>query len=281
MRSAPAFAHPSVPYPSIPPDTAPPLVALALAAAFGAAAYGARALTAGGAAAGAVFGWMLLALGGAGWAAPALAFFVLSSALSLAGRRRRRAAEARAAKGSRRDAAQVAANGGVAALCLAAWAVWPAAPLYGAFVGALAAAAADTWGTEVGTLAGGPTRRLGVGPRVPPGTSGGVSAAGTLGALGGAASVALAALPFAPPLGGGAALAVAAGGLAGAFADTALGATLQAQHRAPDGSLTERPTAGGRALPLAAGRAGLGNDGVNLACTLVGAALGALATAVG
>ena len=224
---------------------------------------------------------MLLALGGAGWAVPALAFFVLSSALSLAGRRRKRAASGLAEKGSRRDAAQVAANGGVAALCLAAWAVWPAAPLYGAFVGALAAAAADTWGTEVGTWVGGPTRRLGVGPRVPPGTSGGVSAAGTLGALCGALSVTLAALPFAPALGGGAALAVAAGGLAGAFADTALGATLQARYRAPDGSLTERRAAAGRPLPLAAGWRALGNDGVNAVCTVVGAALGALVVAVG
>ncbi|MDT7857532.1 DUF92 domain-containing protein [Rubrivirga sp. S365] len=256
--------------------TAPPLVALAAAAAFGAAAYGARALTAGGAVAGAALAWMLLAWGGAAWAAPALTFFVLSSALSRAGRRRKRSAEALAAKGDRRDAAQVAANGGVAAACLAVWAVWPAAPLYGAFVGAFAAAAADTWGTEIGTWAGGRTRRLGVGGRVPPGTSGGVSAAGTAGAAAGALSVALAAVPFAPALGGGAALAVAAAGLAGAFADTALGATLQARFRAPDGSLTERSTAAGRALPLAAGRRWLGNDGVNLACTLVGAALGAL-----
>ena len=228
--------------------------------------------------AGAVFGWMLLALGGAAWAAPALAFFVLSSALSRAGRRRKRAAEALAAKGGRRDAAQVAANGGAAALALAAWAVWPAAPLYGAFVGALAAAAADTWATEVGTLVGGRTRRLGWGAPVPPGTSGGVSLAGTAGALGGAASVALAAVPFG--LGPGLAAVLAAGGVAGASADTALGATLQARYRAPDGRLTERPALDGHPLALAAGRAWLGNDGVNAACTLVGAAWGAVAAAV-
>ena len=221
---------------------------------------------------------MLLALGGAAWAAPALVFFVLSSALSRAGRRRKRAAACLAAKGGRRDAAQVAANGGVAAAALAAWAVWPAPPLYGAFVGALAAAAADTWATEVGTLVGGPTRRLGVGAPVPPGTSGGVSLAGTLGTVAGAASVALAALPFglAPAL----AAALAAGGVAGAFADTALGATLQARYRAPDGRLTERHAADGRPLSLAAGRRWLGNDGVNAVCTAVGAGWGALASAL-
>lgn len=259
--------------------TAPPVVAIAVAVLFAGGAYGARALSASGAAAGGVLAWMLLALGGAAWAAPAVAFFVLSSALSLVGRRRKRAAEALAEKGSRRDAAQVAANGGVAALCLAAWAVAPAAPLWGAFVGAFAAAAADTWGTEVGTFVGGPTRRLGVGRRVPPGTSGGVSAAGTAGAVAGALSVALAAAPFAGAFGGGAGAvaALVAAGVAGAFADTALGATLQARYRAPDGALTERRTAGGVALPLAAGRPWLGNDAVNLGCTAVGAALGALA----
>ena len=263
--------------------TAPPLVALAVALLFAGGAFAARALSASGAVAGGVLAWMLLALGGAAWAVPALVFFVLSSVLSRLGRRRKRGAEALAAKGSRRDAAQVAANGGVAALCLAAWAVTPAAPLWGAFVGAFAAAAADTWGTEIGTLVGGPTRRLGVGPAVPPGTSGGVSAAGTAGAVAGALSVAVAAAPFVSAFGGGAALvaALSAAGVAGAFADTALGATLQARYRAPDGSLTERRTAGGVALPLAAGRGWLGNDGVNLACTALGAALGALATAAG
>ena len=261
-------AHPSI------PDPASLFPLLARAAAFGAAAYGARALTAGGAAAGATFGWMLLALGGAGWAVPALAFFGLSTALSRVGRRRKRRAEALAAKGSRRDLAQVAANGGVAAACLAAWAVWPAAPLYGAFLGALAAAAADTWATEVGTYVGGPTRRLGLGRRVPPGTSGGVSVAGSLGAVAGALSVALAAAPFAAlPV----ALGAAAGGLAGALTDTALGATLQARYRAPDGTLTERTRADGAALPLGAGWRWLGNDGVNGVCTAVGAAVGALA----
>ena len=252
------------------------LVAAAVVAGgiFGVAAYRARSLDLSGALAGGVFAFLLIAVGGAAWAVPSLAFFVGSSALSRVGRARKRSAEALAEKGSRRDAGQVAANGGVAAALLAATLFWPgAAPaLYAAFLGAFAAAAADTWTTEIGTLAGGSTRRLGFGARVAPGTSGGVSAAGTLGAVAGASLVALVALPFTT---GAVSLAVALGGVAGAFADTILGATVQARYRLADGTATER--APSPAAVPAFGFAGVTNDRVNGVCTLVGALVPLLA----
>ena len=244
--------------------------AVAAAAVFAFVAYRVRSLDLSGALAGGVFAWMLVALGGAAWAVPSLAFFVASSALSRAGRARKAPAGALADKGSRRDAAQVAANGGVAAALLAASVFWPDARgvLLAGFLGAFAAAAADTWATEIGTYFRGPTRRLGLGRLVQPGESGGVSLAGTLGAVAGAAFVAAAGLPFVPLAVAGVAVAA---GLAGAFADTALGATVQARYRLPGGGLTERTALGGHALPLAAGAAFVTNDRVNGACTLVGA----------
>lgn len=257
-------------------DVSPAVWSAAAAAVFGVAAYRAGALSRSGALAASVLAWMLLALGGAAWAVPALSFFVLSSALSRVGRARKRATEVLAEKGSRRDAGQVAANGGVAAAFLAGSVFWPHPALYAGFLGAFAAAAADTWATEIGTYVGGPTRRLGFGPRVPPGTSGGVSLAGTLGATAGAGSVLAAAWPFlaatvpgvAPAV---VALAVVGGGVGGALVDTVLGATVQARFRAGDGRLTERSAENGRPLPLVAGAASVTNDRVNLACTLVGA----------
>lgn len=264
------------------PDAAA-LFVLAVPAAivFAVGAYRVRSLDLSGALAGGVLAWMLVALGGsvsgAAWAVPALAFFVASSALSrtplsVQGRARKRGAEALVEKGSRRDAGQVAANGVVAAVLLAATAFSDTAAvvaaLYAGFVGAFAAAAADTWATEIGTAVGGPTRRLGIGRPVPPGTSGGVSLAGTLGGAAGAAFVAATALLFAPLSVG---LLALAGGVAGAALDTLVGATLQARYRLPDGSLTERARAGSTALPLAAGVRGLTNDRVNLACTVAGA----------
>jgi uncharacterized membrane protein len=87
-------------------------------------------------------------------------------------------------KGDRRDAWQVLANGGPAALAaltsadveLKLWLV----------TASLAAAAADTWATVFGARSRAPTRLLSSGLVVVPGTSGGVTPAGTVGAALGA-----------------------------------------------------------------------------------------------
>ncbi len=252
------------------------LAAVGAAAGFGWATWRVGALDLSGALAGSLLAWGLVAVGGPAWAGPALAFFVLSSALSRVGRGRKARAEARAQKGSRRDAAQVMANGGAGLAVLAASAFVSHDALYWAFVASFAAAAADTWGTEVGTWVGGPTRRLGVGRVVAPGTSGGMSAAGTLASLAGAASVVAPAVwlgPAAPAsIGSGGLGAVVVGvALGAAVLDSVLGATLQVRYRLPDGSLTERREAGGVPLPRAAGLRWLDNDGVNAACTVAAA----------
>src|SRR5690606_4086090 len=125
---------------------------------------------------------------------------------------------------------------------------------YWGFVGAFAAAAADTWGTEVGTYFGRPTRSVLTGRRVPPGTSGGVSLPGTAAALLGAAAVFASALPFAVPFLGSlrpatAAALVIGGGFGAALLDSVLGATVQARYRSPSGALTERAYEAGAPLP--------------------------------
>ena len=261
------------------------LLALGLATAFAAAAFAARFLDLSGAVAAGVLAVGVVGFGGMAWAVPGLVFFVLSSLLSKAGRRRKAAAERLAEKSSRRDAGQVYANGGVAGALLAAYAVAPHPALWWGFVGAFAAAAADTWGTEIGTLVGGPTRQLLTGRRVPPGTSGGVSLAGTAGAVAGAGAVAVSAAPWAgafaaPPFAtaGGLVVFLGAVGVGAAVLDSALGASWQARYRAPDGAITERAAGpDGAPLPLAAGVRWLTNDRVNLACTLAGGLLPVLA----
>ena len=89
--------------------------------------------------------------------------------------------------------------------------------------GALAAASADTWATEVGTLWGGRPRSIISGRPVAPGMSGGITLIGTMGALVGSAIVAASVvgthhLPWA----GRAAVAAFAGGVAGALAGVGL-----------------------------------------------------------
>src|SRR5206468_12197817 len=86
-------------------------------------------------------------------------------------------------RGPRRTARQVVANGGVAAVA-AVLGSWPAA------AAAIAAAAADTWATEIGAFSPLPPRLITSGRRVTRGTSGGITVLGTLGRVAGAALIA-------------------------------------------------------------------------------------------
>ncbi len=251
-----------------------PALAVGIGAAFGLFAFRFRFLTAPGAAAGGLFAASLVGFGGWAWAAPGFAFFLSSSLLSKAGRGRKAAASALSEKGSVRDARQVLANGGVAWALLLGHVVAPGSLWYAGFLGALAAAAADTWATEVGTLGRARPRLVTTWREAPPGTSGAVSALGTFGAALGAAAVALGAWPFAPAffgrLGGGVTLLLlTTSGVAASFGDSLAGATVQAQYRdVSTGAPTERP---GDGFPLVRGLRWVDNDCVNLWCTILGA----------
>ena len=225
-----------------------------------------RWLTAGGTAAAIVVGAAVTA--GAGWRGLVLllAFFLSSSLLTPGGGRRR--------------ALQVAANGSVAAAAALTGAAHPGwTP---AFAGALAAAAADTWSTEIGGRSARLPRLVTTGRRVSAGTSGGVTWLGSAGGLAGSAFVATVALGLSlvSPL---AALWVGVGGVAGSFVDSLLGATVQARYRcAACGGVTEKGgSCCGAPLKLASGLAWVTNDTVNLAATVVGAVVPLLATAGG
>lgn len=185
-----------------------------------------------------------------------LAFFVSSSLLTPGGGRRR--------------AVQVAANGGVAAAAALLSRAHP--PWTAAFAGALAAAAADTWSTEIGARSTRPPRLVTTGRRVARGTSGAVSWLGSAGGAAGAAFVASAAALLglvSPP----AAAGVAIAGIAGGLADSLLGALVQARFRCGScGRTAERPEpccAG--PMMHASGFRWMTNDTVNVSATLVGA----------
>ena len=232
--------------------SAPILVRLAVAFGLnvGAAAvsYLRRMVTASGAIAGAAVGITMWLAGGFFFWSLLMAFFVSSSLLSRFKAARKREIEQRHDKGSRRDAVQVLANGGLAALLAAAHAL-TARPVF--LVGcaiALAAANADTWAGEIGVLARRPPVSILTFRPLPPGTSGGVSALGFLAAAAGAAFIALwFAVGYTllqgwnwievPAL----FMAITGGGFLGALIDSVLGAGLQAQYReAGSGSFTER-----------------------------------------
>ena len=250
------------------------LAGLLLAGALALGARAARSLSRGGAVTALLVG-TAATIAGWPWAIVLITFFVTSSGLS---RFRRATREARIAgvveKSDERDAVQVLANGGVFAATALASTVTGQALLATAALGALAAAAADTWATEVGTLAGGVPRSVVSFERLAPGTSGGVTAAGTIASFAGAALVAVVAWLTGA---GRMPLAVFVGGVVGSAADSLVGATVQERRWCDHcAKATERRVhTCGSATRITGGIAGVRNDFVNVVCTLVGAAVAA------
>ena len=190
---------------------------------------------------------------GEGWTGITLlvAFFATSSILTKAGRRRRvPVGETRDHDTEGRRASQVFANGGIAALCALFGVAGLGPATQYAAAAALAAAAADTWASEIGMWTGGVTRLLTNWQRVEPGRSGGVSWAGSLAGAAGALLIAtLASAAWDQPQ---VFAAVSLGGVGGMMVDSWIGAVWE--HRV----------------------SWIGNNTVNWFGTAAGAALGAL-----
>ncbi len=86
-------------------------------------------------------------------------------------------------KGEQRDGVQVMANGGVPAILGIAMVVFPSPMLFSAFIASIAAANADTWASEIGSLSKKRPFLITSFKQVDPGTSGAVSSLGTIAAL--------------------------------------------------------------------------------------------------
>jgi len=249
-------------------------VAIVVALVVAGAGLATRALTRGGAVAAVVVGATILAASGWAGGAALAVFFMLGSVLP-----RVLPAVARHqgdAKGEQRDAWQVLANGGAAALAAFVTRAEPGLALW-TVTCSLAAAAADTCATAIGSTSATWPRRLLLGRVVPPGTNGGMTWRGCAGAVGGALFVAVAAAfvagrpslwPLATVL-----------GVAGMALDSLLGATLQGRHwcEACETTSEWRVHRCGRPTRRDGGVAWLDNDGVNLASTGAAALAGALA----
>jgi uncharacterized protein (TIGR00297 family) len=199
-------------------------------------------------------------LWGLGWRGAALlvAFFVSGSVLT----------RVATGWGGRRNARQVLANGGIAAL----------AALCGSWVvsaGALAAATADTWATEIGAFSPYPPRFITTGARVARGASGGITLLGTLGGIAGALVIALLAHVLSPRGTRPRAAFVLVAGISGMFADSVVGATAQGLYEcAACGARSERgDLVCHEPVRLIRGWQWLDNDAVNLVATLVGASV--------
>jgi uncharacterized protein (TIGR00297 family) len=204
------------------------LAGLVVALTIAGVAARAGSLTRGGAVAATTLGTIAVAAGWE-WGALLIIYFVSSTTLSRVGRaRKEQRTETVVEKGGKRDAVQVLANGALFGGAAAAMIAQPHAHWIALGAGALAASAADTWATEVGTLSRGEPRSILDGKHVPAGTSGAVSIPGTVAMVAGAAFIAivLVLLDWTTSL----ALRVFVAGVFGATLDTVLGATLQARR---------------------------------------------------
>jgi uncharacterized protein (TIGR00297 family) len=231
-----------------------------------------RSLSGSGAVAALLVGILTFGLGGWNWGMLLALFFVTSTLLSHYKEDKKRAVAEKFEKGSRRDMGQVVANGGVGALVALLSFVVPFAGWFPFFVGVMAAVTADTWATELGTLARRRPRMITSGRRVEVGTSGAISALGTAVSFAGGLLIGLTA-GLLSDLSIVAALAMGGlGGLSGSLFDSLLGATAQQIFYCDTcRKETERKLhrCGQPTRPLR-GRPWLNNDVVNLLSSLVG-----------
>jgi uncharacterized protein (TIGR00297 family) len=177
-------------------------------------------------------------------------------------------------KGGPRDAFQVLANGGVFTGLTLVWTFFQPNPVWAVgAAGALAASAADTFATEIGTISKHPPRSILTGKPVLPGTSGGVSGLGSIGGVLGAGVVPLVASLFGAPLAPLVPIFVA--GVLGMLIDSLLGGTIQAKRICPTCQLpTERAQHScGTPTRLTGGVGYIDNDMVNLLTTSLAAVI--------
>jgi uncharacterized protein (TIGR00297 family) len=240
-------------------------------------AYRAHSLNKSGAIAATFTGTIIFGIGGWHWAILLLTFFITSSTLSRAYKKRKQGLDEKFSKGHERDAGQVFGNGGIATAFAALHFFFPNELwTWIGFAAALAAVNADTWGTELGVLNPNPPRMItDLRKVVEKGTSGGISLIGTLAALAGSALIGILAAtlhPMPDPVSTG--IIVTLAGLAGALFDSFLGATVQAMYYCPtDKKETEKHplhTCGTPTVHIR-GWKWLDNDLVNFACSACGA----------
>jgi uncharacterized protein (TIGR00297 family) len=220
-----------------------------------------------------IVGTLIFGLGGWIWGILLGIFFVSSSAFSHYKETEKRQAAEKFDKGHRRDFGQAMANGGLGSVIALFSVIFPSPIWFPLFIGVIATVTADTWATELGTLAKNPPRLITNGNVVEVGTSGGVTLLGIIVSLCGGLLIGLAAGLLSPEIGVIVALILGGvGGLIGSLFDSLLGATVQQIYYCDVCQKeTERKIhkCGHETRPLR-GWEWLNNDLVNLIASLVG-----------
>jgi len=207
---------------------------------------------------------ILIEIGGFNYIYPMLSFFILSSILSKISKRFFSLSSAVHEKGNRRDYMQVIANGGLPGLIVILGNIIKI-DIYNLYLVSIAAAAADTWSTEIGIIFGrSPFRITKPWEKIQKGMSGGVSVSGFLGGMLGSLSIVIFSfvhnqktwqIPFF----------IFLFGFIGTIIDSFLGATIQGVYECPGcKNKTERKKHCGQETILLQGSKLITNDTVNI-----------------
>ena len=206
------------------------------------------------------------------------------------GQERKKAIESIHEHGSERTWVQVTANGLVGLTAAVLTTITEESAFLIAAVTSFAATNADTWGSEIGVLSRRTPRSILTGREVEPGMSGGVTLEGTIASLLGSVVIAvslgligvLSQLLTGNPVTAAHVVRVAGTtsivlvcGFVGSIIDSVLGASVQAQYRTGEGSVTERARGEDGPHTLVRGLRFMTNDVVNLLSAALASAAGA------
>lgn len=235
-----------------------------------------RALDLSGALATFILGTLIFSAGGWLYTAPILIFFIASSALSHVPNSKKHAVDEIIESGARRNVTQVFANGMAPLVCVLTDLFNPDAHFFLFYLGALAAATADTWATEIGLFSHARPRSIISWQKTEAGISGGITILGSVGAIAGAALVTISGYMISHYFRQNAMavqeiILITAAGFFAQVIDSLLGAKWQRKNRCcVCGKITERRHHCEAATILESGKRWMNNDGVNLICGFSG-----------
>jgi uncharacterized protein (TIGR00297 family) len=205
-------------------------------------------------------------------------FFATSSLWSKYKKRHKSEVEQKVEKGDRRDAIQVFANGSALAFYAIIHHFHPSNWLLFMFLAAIAAANADTWASEIGSLYKKRPILLTTFKRVDPGTSGAVSILGTAAAFAGAAVISVVAtVLWSHVVNFKLTIFIVFFGFLGCMIDSVMGALFQVSYVCPRCGLeTEKKNHCGGKTKYLKGCKYMNNDVVNACAIFLSSLIGAL-----
>jgi uncharacterized protein (TIGR00297 family) len=245
-------------------------IAIVLSAVVAWFSYRYQFLDAGGSTSTLVLGTVIFGFGGYQAAVPILTFFITSSLLSKFSKQKKHEIQLQFEKSGKRDYKQVVVNGGIPTLIIILNFILPVEGYSFLYITAVAAANADTWGTEIGIFSRKQPRLITTLKRVPRGTSGANSPLGSTAAFSGSALIAISGLVYYPVFTDkigfiyGLLICMLAG-FFGSVIDSLLGASVQVQYACTQcGKVTEKTVHCDQPARYKRGFIFFNNDMVNL-----------------